>query len=101
VLVGVQAPLTHADVAAHRFALPTHAVPSGATGLEHCPVVASQAPATWQLSLARQVTALDPVHAPAAHVYVWKQGLLPLHEVPSVAVGLEQLPVAGSQLPAA
>ena len=42
VLVAVHTPLAHADVAAQRFPLLAHAVPSGAGGLEHCPVVASQ-----------------------------------------------------------
>jgi hypothetical protein len=101
VLVAVHTPLAHADVAAQRFPLLAHAVPSGAGGLEHCPVVASQEPATWQASLAPQTIGFEPAHVPAAHVYAWKHGLLPVHEEPSVAFGLEHVPVVGSQVPAA
>ena len=35
-----------------------------ATGLEHTPVVVSQVPAEWHLSLAVHVTGFDPVQVP-------------------------------------
>jgi hypothetical protein len=44
-------------------------VPFGAEGFEQAPVVGSQTPATWQVSLAVQVTGLDPAHAPLWQVY--------------------------------
>jgi hypothetical protein len=81
--------------------VPVHAVPSGAAGLLHAPVVGSHVPATWQASLAVQVTALDPVQVPLAHANEVKQGLPPVQAVPSDAVGFEQAPVAGSHVPAA
>jgi hypothetical protein len=100
-------------------------VPSGALGLEHLPVVGSQAPvtwhaslavqvtgvwpqspvpglqaATWHASLAAQVTGFEPVHTPDVQASVWVQRLPSLQGVPSGALGLEHLPVVGSQAPA-
>jgi hypothetical protein len=75
-------------------------VPSGAAGLEHVPVVGSQAPATWHWSGGAQVTGFEPVHDPLAQANDWKHALFPVHAVPSGAVGLEHWPVAGLQVPA-
>ena len=49
---------------------------------------------------AAQTTGLAPVHAPAWHVSVCVQALPSLQAVPSAFAGLEQVPVAGSQVPA-
>src|SRR5439155_13836728 len=81
-------------------ALPSlHAVPSIAVGLEQLPVAGSHVPAVWHWSRAVQVTGL-PTQLPLWQVSVCVQALPSLHGVPSVAVGLEQLPVAGSHVPA-
>ncbi len=48
---------------------PLQEVPSAAGGLEHCPVVCSHVPATWQPSLAVQVTEATPVHVPPWQEY--------------------------------
>ena len=47
-----------------------------------------------------QVTGFAPVQTPAWHVSVWVQALPSLHAVPFGALGFEQVPVAGSQVPA-
>ena len=75
--------------------------PSGKLGLEQVPVLVSQVPAAWHWSLAVHVTGLDPVQAPAWQVSVWVQALPSLHAVPSARLGLEQVPVLVSQVPAA
>ena len=41
-----------------------------------------------------------PVHVPVWHVYVLSHALVPVHVVPSLAVGLEHMPLAGLQVPA-
>jgi hypothetical protein len=82
-------------------ALPSlHAVPFAAAGLEHCPVVESHVPATWQESLAVQVTGLAPTHAPAWQLSLCVQALPSLHDVPFAAAGLEQAPLVESHVPA-
>src|SRR6266571_5228375 len=81
-------------------ALPSlHAVPSDAGGLEQIPVVGSHVPATWHWSRAVQVTGLLPTQVPLWQVSVCVQALPSSHAVPSVAVGLEEMPVAGSHVP--
>src|SRR5438093_95127 len=40
------------------------------------------------------------MHAPDSQVSVWVQALPSLHDVPLAAFGFEQLPVAGSHVPA-
>ena len=77
------------------------AVPFGATGFVHAPVVGSQRPATWHKSSAAQVTGAVPSHTPDAQASTRVHALPSLHEVPSGAAGFEQAPVAGSQVPAA
>jgi hypothetical protein len=71
-----------------------------AVGFEHAPVPGLQVPATWHWSSAVQVTGFDPVHAPAWHVSVCVQALPSLQVVPFNAVGFEQTPVDGLQVPA-
>jgi hypothetical protein len=73
-------------------------VVSLADGLEQAPVVGLQVPATWHWSLAVQTTAV-PRQTPASHWSVVVQALPSLQIVVSLAVGLEQVPVAGLQTP--
>ena len=40
------------------------------------------------------------MHAPDSQVSVWVQALPSLHDVPLAALGFEQVPVAGSHVPA-
>jgi hypothetical protein len=51
--------------------------------------------------LAVHVTGFDPEHVPDWHVSVCVQALPSLHAVPFGAVGFEQMPVAGAQVPTA
>src|SRR5436309_282760 len=82
-------------------ALPSlHDVPFGAFGFEQVPVAGSQVPATWHWSLAVHMTGLEPVQMPVWHVSVCVQALPSLHAVPFSAFGFEQVPVAGSHVPA-
>src|SRR5438046_8519389 len=67
--------------------------------MEQLPVAGSHVPAGWHWSRAVQVTGL-PAQLPLWQVSVCVQALPSLHAVPSVAVGMEQLPVAGSHVPA-
>jgi hypothetical protein len=92
------APAEHASVCVH--ALPSlQLVPSAAAGFEQAPLVGSQAPARWHWSLALHVTGFDPVHVPPEHAYVCSHLLLPVHAVPSGAVGFEHVPVAVLHVP--
>ena len=78
--VPLQTPAAHAYVS-HLFA-PVQAVPSGALVCgEHVPVPAEQVPATWQTSVAVQVTAFVPVQVPFWHANE-SHLLLPGHIVP-------------------
>jgi hypothetical protein len=78
---------------------PLQVVPTFAGGLEQMPVVASHVPATWQPSLAVQVTEGVPVHTPATQAY--ESHLLgPVHGVESgFCVGAEHIPVPGAHVP--
>src|SRR2546428_253109 len=69
-------------------------------GLEQLPVAGSHVPATWHWSRAVQVTGLLPTQLPLWQVSVCVQALPSVHGVPFVAVGVEQLPVAGLHVPA-
>src|SRR5437660_11305968 len=73
--------------------------PAGA-GLEQLPGAGSHVPATWHWSRAVQVTGLLPTQLPLWQVSVCVQALPSLHGVPFVAVGVEQVPVAGLHVPA-
>ena len=97
--VPVHVPDWHASVCVQ--ALPSlHDVPSAAFGFEQLPVAGSHVPATWHWSLAVHVTGLEPVQTPVWHVSVCVQALPSLHAVPFDAFGFEQVPVAGSHVPA-
>jgi hypothetical protein len=76
------------------------AVPSATAGLEHVPVLELQVPTAWHWSLAVHRTGFEPVHVPPWHAYVCSHLFVPVHAVPSAAVGLEQVPVLGLQVPA-
>src|SRR5205823_6212957 len=83
-------------------ALPSlQAAPSGFAGLEHVPVAGSQVPAAWHWSAGAQTTGFVPVHVPAWQVSLCVQALPSLQAAPSGFAGLEHVPVAGSQVPAA
>src|SRR5438552_2479200 len=83
-------------------ALPSlQAAPSGFAGLELVPVAGSQLPAAWPCPARRSSDLFVPVHVPAWQVSVRVQALPSLQAAPSGFAGLEQVPVAGSQLPAA
>src|SRR2546425_1069206 len=90
------------QVSAWVQALPSlQAVPSALCGVEQVPLAGSQTPATWHWSSALQGTGFAPVQVPAWQVSVWVQALPSLQAVPSALAGVEQVPVAGSQKPAA
>jgi hypothetical protein len=74
-------------------------VPFAAAGFEQVPLPGSHVPATWHWSLAMHVTGLLPVQLPPWHVSVCVQALPSLQLVPFGAVGMEQLPLAGLQVP--
>src|SRR3989442_381354 len=76
------------------------ALPFASSGLEQRPFAGSQMPASWHWSRAVQTTGLAPTQAPAWQVSVWVQALPSLQVVPSALSGLEQVPLAGSQVPA-
>src|SRR5207247_1828507 len=83
-------------------ALPSlQAAPSGFAGSEHVPVAGSQAAAEWHWSAAAQTTRFVPVHVPAWQVSVRVPAVPSLQAAPSGFAGLEHVPVAGSQVPAA
>src|SRR3989442_281822 len=75
------------------------AVPSGFAGLEQAPVAGLQVPATWHCPSAAQTTGFAPTQAPAWQVSVCVQPSPSLQVEPSALFGLEQVPVAGSQVP--
>src|SRR5437763_12702234 len=82
-------------------ALPSlQAVPSACCGVEQVPLAGSQTPATWHWSSALQTTGLAPVQVPAWQVSVCVQAFPSLQAAPSALAGLEQVPLAGSQVPA-
>src|SRR5439155_985463 len=82
-------------------ALPSlQAAPSALAGLEQTPLAGSQVPATWHWSRAVQTTGLAPVQMPAWQVSLWVQALPSVQAVPSALCGVEQVPLAGSQVPA-
>src|SRR2546425_1230076 len=69
-------------------------------GVEQLPVAGSHVPATWHWSRAVQVTGLLPTQLPLWQESLCVQALASLQVVPFVAVGVEQLPVAGLHVPA-
>ena len=96
----VQAPAWQVSVCVQ--ALPSlHAVPFGAFGFEHdagAPGCRCRRRGTGRCAV--QTTGLAPVQAPAWQVSVCVQALPSLHAVPLAALGFEQTPVAGLQVPA-
>src|SRR5689334_12788860 len=68
-------------------------------GADQAPVPELHAPATWQLSRARQTTGLAPVHVPLWQVSTCVHPFPSLQAVPSAWFGFEQ-PVAGVHVPA-
>ena len=74
--------------------------PSDRWGFEQDPDEGSQTPATWHWSLAVHTTAFVPVQVPDWHVSVCVQALPSSQEAPFALFGLEQVPVAGSHVPA-
>src|SRR5947207_1635284 len=76
------------------------ALPLGLVGLEQVPLAGSHVPATWHWSRAAQTTGFVPTQAPAWQVSVCVQPLPSLQVAPSALLGLEQVPLAGSQVPA-
>lgn len=95
-----QTPAVHVSPTTHM--LPElHEVPSCLFAYSHCPVAWLQIPSCLQgLVGASHTTSVPPVHTPAWQVSVWVQALLSEQDVPSAFAGLEQTPVAGSQVPA-
>jgi hypothetical protein len=93
-----QVPKRHVSPVVQTFPA-THDVPSGAAGFEHVPATGSQVPAWWQASDAVQTTGAEPTHAPAWQASVWVHAFPSLQAVPFDAAGLEQVPVAESQVP--
>ena len=82
-------------------ALPSlHAVPLAAAGFEHWTVAGSHVPASWHWSEAVQVTGLLPTQLPPWQLSLCVQALASLQAAPSAFAGSEQVPVAGSQVPA-
>src|SRR5207249_4671089 len=98
-LAPVQTPTWHVSVCVQ--ALPSlQLVPSGFAGVEQIPVAGLHVPAAWHWSLAVQITGFAPMHVPAWHVSVCVQAFPSLQIVPSGFAGFEQVPVAGSHVPA-
>jgi hypothetical protein len=82
-------------------ALPSsQGAPSDAAGFEQAPVPGSHCPARWHASEATQTVLVPPPQFPRVQVSPVVQALLSSQRVPSGAGGLEQVPVAGLQLPA-
>src|SRR2546428_8415862 len=71
------------------------------SGLERRPFAGSQTAATWPWSRAVQTTGFAPTQAPAWQVSVWVQASPSVQALPFALSGLEQVPLAGSQVPAA
>ena len=67
---------------------------------EHTPVAGLHAPPLWHASPLGQTTGLLPTQKPAWQASLSVHALASLHELPSAFAGFEQLPVAGSHVPA-
>jgi len=77
----------------------SHAVPFGASRLEHTPVAGLQVPATWQPSSAVHTTGLAPVQTPAWQVSLRLQALPSSQGLPFGLGGSRHRPVNGSHAP--
>jgi hypothetical protein len=84
----------------HAEAAP-HEVPSGIGVSEQIPLTGSQVPGMWHASATGHATEFEPTHAPDWQESVCVQALPSLQPVPFGAAGLEHVPLAGSQVPAA
>src|SRR5262249_19661591 len=73
--------------------------PAGLFRATQVPLVGSQAMLSWQAFGVGQVTGV-PLHTPAGQTSCVVQALPSSQPVPSAALGLSQLPVAGSHVPA-
>jgi hypothetical protein len=82
--------------------LSVHGSPFGFDGYEHSPVVGLHAApsANWHWPGVAQVLGFAPVQTPAWQEELSVQRSESVQPVPSSAVGLEHVPVAGSQVPA-
>jgi hypothetical protein len=69
-------------------------------GFEQVPVAGLQLPASWHWSPGAQTTGFAPVHVPAWHASLWVHASASLHAEPSGFAGFEQVPLAGSHVPA-
>ena len=99
-LVPVQMPAWQVSVLVH--GLPSvQAEPLTFAGFEQAPVAGLQVPASWHWSEAAQVTGLVPTQTPLWQTSVCVHGLPSLQALPSALFGCEQMPVTGSQEPAA
>src|SRR2546428_204094 len=76
-------------------------LPFGLSGLEQVPLAVSQVPATWHWSRAAQTTGFAPTQAPPWQVSVGVQAFPSVQVLPFGLSGLEQVPLAGSQVPVA
>lgn len=96
---GVQTPDWQASAVVQAL-LSVQAVPLATGGFEQMPVAGAQVPAEWQVSDAEQTFAVPPVQTPTWQLSPVVQALPSVQVAPLGAVGLEQLPLAGSQTPA-
>ena len=81
-------------------ALPSlQVLPSALAGVEQTPVAGAQVPASWQSSIARHTTGLEPTHLPAAHASLLVQAEPSLQVVPSKTGDALHLPVERSHTP--
>jgi hypothetical protein len=78
---------------------PAQGVLSGLWIGEHTPLTGLQSP-TSHSPTGGQTSTLDPLHVPAWHVSVCVQASPSLHDEPLAFAGVEQTPVATSQVPA-
>src|SRR5262245_59460922 len=95
----MQAPASHVSLRVQ--ASPSvQVLPFGLAGLAQLPLAGSQTPAAWHWSSAAQTIRFAPVQSPALQVSLWVQALPSVLVVTSLFRGLEQVPLAGSQVPA-
>jgi hypothetical protein len=80
--------------------VPLQGVPGTAGGFEHMPFIGLHLPATWQPSLAVQLTESVPAHVPATHAYVSHAFGLETAQLPPVTgLGAVHVPVPGWHVP--
>src|SRR3989442_502597 len=95
----VQAPPSQVSVVVH--ALPSsQVVPFGLAGVEQIPVAGLQLPASWPWSWGAHPSGAPAAPAPASQVSVVVHALPSSQVVPFGLAGLEQIPLAGLQVPA-